>query len=119
MSWQEGGLPWPPLSHVPAGGGHSGDLLCWCLFFPVVSSDSDSDSDLSSSSLEDSLPPAGDRDLKGDKPCRESGEWGKHTAGSGSLSASSSLHPPQVLAQFFWIRKEKWPCGWDNQELTS
>lgn len=39
----------------------------------VVSSDSDSDSDLSSSSLEDRLPPTGDRDLKGDKPCRESG----------------------------------------------
>ncbi|KAF6096753.1 rabphilin 3A like (without C2 domains) [Phyllostomus discolor] len=39
----------------------------------VVSSDSDSDSDLSSSSLEERLPPTGDRDLKGDKSCRESG----------------------------------------------
>nr|KAF6458612.1 rabphilin 3A like (without C2 domains) [Rousettus aegyptiacus] len=39
----------------------------------VVSSDSDSDSDLSSSSLEDRLPPSGVKDLKGDKPCGESG----------------------------------------------
>ncbi|XP_037350255.1 rab effector Noc2 [Talpa occidentalis] len=37
----------------------------------VVSSDSDSDSDLSSSSLE--VLPTGARDLKGDKPCSESG----------------------------------------------
>uniref|UniRef100_A0A2I3H988 Rabphilin 3A like (without C2 domains) n=1 Tax=Nomascus leucogenys TaxID=61853 RepID=A0A2I3H988_NOMLE len=39
----------------------------------VVSSDSDSDSDLSSSSLEDRLPPTGVRDWKGDKPWKESG----------------------------------------------
>ncbi|XP_054313131.1 rab effector Noc2 isoform X1 [Pongo pygmaeus] len=39
----------------------------------VVSSDSDSDSDLSSSSLEDGLPPTGVRDRKGDKPWRGSG----------------------------------------------
>lgn len=58
-----------------------GDLLCWCLFFPVVSSDSDGDSDLSSSSLEDRLPPTGVRDLKGDKPWGQSGECGKHRAG--------------------------------------
>ncbi|XP_030655665.1 rab effector Noc2-like [Nomascus leucogenys] len=40
----------------------------------VVSSDSDSDSDLSSSSLEDRLPPTGVRDWKGDKPWKESGK---------------------------------------------
>uniref|UniRef100_A0A452DZW2 Rabphilin 3A like (without C2 domains) n=1 Tax=Capra hircus TaxID=9925 RepID=A0A452DZW2_CAPHI len=39
----------------------------------VVSSDSDSDSDLSSSSLDDRLPPAGVRDPKGNKPWGESG----------------------------------------------
>ncbi|XP_011358193.2 rab effector Noc2 isoform X1 [Pteropus alecto] len=39
----------------------------------VVSSDSDSDSDLSSSSLEDRLPPSGVKDLKCDKPRGESG----------------------------------------------
>ncbi|XP_032119295.1 rab effector Noc2 isoform X4 [Sapajus apella] len=38
-----------------------------------VSSDSDSDSDLSSSSLEDRLPPTGVRDPKDDKPWRKSG----------------------------------------------
>nr|KAF6458607.1 rabphilin 3A like (without C2 domains) [Rousettus aegyptiacus] len=46
----------------------------------VVSSDSDSDSDLSSSSLEDRLPPSGVKDLKGDKPCGESGK--RHTPAS-------------------------------------
>ncbi|XP_014645204.1 PREDICTED: rab effector Noc2 isoform X3 [Ceratotherium simum simum] len=39
----------------------------------VVSSDSDSDSDLSSSSLEDRLPPTGVRDPRGNKPWGESG----------------------------------------------
>ncbi|KFO25528.1 Rab effector Noc2 [Fukomys damarensis] len=39
----------------------------------VVSSDSDSDSDLSSSSLEDRLPPTGIRDKKGSKPVGEAG----------------------------------------------
>ncbi|XP_040099749.1 rab effector Noc2 isoform X2 [Oryx dammah] len=39
----------------------------------VVSSDSDSDSDLSSSSLDDRLPPAGVRDPKGNKAWGESG----------------------------------------------
>lgn len=39
----------------------------------VVSSDSDSDSDLSSSSLEDGLPPTGIRDKKGSKPVGEAG----------------------------------------------
>uniref|UniRef100_A0A8C9H4P6 RabBD domain-containing protein n=1 Tax=Piliocolobus tephrosceles TaxID=591936 RepID=A0A8C9H4P6_9PRIM len=58
---------------VPAGRGWSSDLLCCGLSLPVVSSDSDSDSDLSSSSLEDRLPPAGVRGPKGDKPWRESG----------------------------------------------
>ncbi|XP_039332395.1 rab effector Noc2 isoform X4 [Saimiri boliviensis] len=42
-----------------------------------ISSDSDSDSDLSSSSLEDRLPPTGVRNPKGDKPWRESGK--RHT----------------------------------------
>lgn len=84
---QEGYLPWSHLSRcwlvqvaVVQVAGRS-DLLCWCLFFPVVSSDSDSDSDLSSSSLEDRLLPSGVKDLKGDKPCGESGKHGKHTAG--------------------------------------
>nr|XP_008513001.1 PREDICTED: LOW QUALITY PROTEIN: rab effector Noc2-like [Equus przewalskii] len=39
----------------------------------VVSSDSDSDSDLSSSSLDDGLPPTGVRDSRGDKAWGESG----------------------------------------------
>ncbi|EHB13363.1 Rab effector Noc2 [Heterocephalus glaber] len=39
----------------------------------VVSSNSDSDSDLSSSSLEDRLPPSGTRDKKGNKPVGEAG----------------------------------------------
>ena len=61
---------------MPAGRGWSGDLLCCGLSLPVVSSDSDSDSDLSSSSLEDRLPPTGVRDRKGDKPWKESGKVG-------------------------------------------
>ncbi|XP_073091154.1 rab effector Noc2 isoform X5 [Manis javanica] len=40
----------------------------------AVSSDSDSDSDLSSSSLEDRLPPSGVRDPKDNKPWGESGK---------------------------------------------
>lgn len=75
-------LPWPPL-HVSAGGGSRGDLLC-CLSFPVVSSDSDSDSDLSSSSLDDGLPPTGVRDSRGDKAWGESGKCGKYAACSPS-----------------------------------
>ncbi|XP_023983377.1 rab effector Noc2 isoform X2 [Physeter macrocephalus] len=51
----------------------------------VVSSDSDSDSDLSSSSLEDRLPPTGVRDRKGDKP------WGE----SGGSVESSKMGPPR------------------------
>lgn len=43
---------------------------------PVVSSDSDSDSDLSSSSLEDRLSSPGLRDPKGGGPWGESGECG-------------------------------------------
>ena len=58
----------------------SGNLLCCCLFFPVVSSDSDSDSDLSSSSLEDRLLATGARAPKGDKPQRESGKHSQYTA---------------------------------------
>ncbi|KAJ8783842.1 hypothetical protein J1605_008885 [Eschrichtius robustus] len=52
---------------------------------PLVSSDSDSDSDLSSSSLEDRLPPTGVRDRKGDKP------WGE----SGGSVESSKMGPPR------------------------
>lgn len=74
LAWQEGGLPWPSLSKCLLLVAGRNDLLCRCLFFPVVSSDSDSDSDLSSSSLEDRLPPTGVRDLKGDKIWGESGK---------------------------------------------
>lgn len=62
---------------------------CWFLFFPVVSSDSDSDSDLSSSSLEDRLPPTGVRDLKGNKAWGESGKPGGH-----AVDFQSPLPPP-------------------------
>ncbi|XP_017366067.1 rab effector Noc2 isoform X2 [Cebus imitator] len=56
-----------------------------------VSSDSDSDSDLSSSSLEDRLPPTGVRDSKGDKPWRESG-------GSDEAPRMGLAHPPGHLS---------------------
>uniref|UniRef100_A0A8B9XHI3 Uncharacterized protein n=1 Tax=Bos mutus grunniens TaxID=30521 RepID=A0A8B9XHI3_BOSMU len=68
-----GGLPWSPLSDTPAGSGQWGVTSCAGVSFPVVSSDSDSDSDLSSSSLDDRLRPAGVRDPKGNKPWGESG----------------------------------------------
>lgn len=55
-------------------GGEWGVTSCAGVSFPVVSSDSDSDSDLSSSSLDDRLPPAGVRDPKGNKPWGESGK---------------------------------------------
>ncbi|XP_026986367.1 rab effector Noc2 isoform X2 [Sagmatias obliquidens] len=51
----------------------------------VVSSDSDSDSELSSSSLEDRLPPTGVRDRKSDRP------WGE----SGGSVESSKMGPPR------------------------
>ncbi|XP_067572821.1 rab effector Noc2 isoform X2 [Pseudorca crassidens] len=51
----------------------------------VVSSDSDSDSDLSSSSLEDRLPPTGVRDRKSGRP------WGE----SGGSVESSKMGPPR------------------------
>ncbi|XP_020013489.1 rab effector Noc2 isoform X2 [Castor canadensis] len=57
----------------------------------VVSSDSDSDSDLSSSSLEDRLPPTGVRDTKGDKPGVESG-------GSVESPRMELAHPPSQLS---------------------
>ncbi|XP_072879944.1 rab effector Noc2 isoform X4 [Chlorocebus sabaeus] len=57
----------------------------------VVSSDSDSDSDLSSSSLEDRLPPTGVRGPKGDKPRRESG-------GSVEAPRMGFTHPPGHLS---------------------
>ncbi|XP_042526466.1 rab effector Noc2 isoform X1 [Dipodomys spectabilis] len=61
----------------------------------VVSSDSDSDSDLSSSSLDDRLPSAGVRDMKGDKPGGESGgsvgaPWMELTRLPSHLSGSQS-----------------------------
>eukprot|EP00074_Homo_sapiens_P101163 XP_016880859.1 rab effector Noc2 isoform X6 [Homo sapiens] len=57
----------------------------------VVSSDSDSDSDLSSSSLEDRLPSTGVRDRKGDKPWKESG-------GSVEAPRMGFTHPPGHLS---------------------
>lgn len=77
---KRGSLPWPSLSKCLLLVAGRNDLLCWCLFFPVVSSDSDSDSDLSSCSLEDRLPSTGIRDLKGDKIWGESGKHEKRTA---------------------------------------
>ncbi|XP_073874279.1 rab effector Noc2 isoform X13 [Macaca fascicularis] len=61
------------------------------LTFLLVSSDSDSDSDLSSSSLEDRLPPAGVRGPKGNKPRRESG-------GSVEAPRMGFTHPPGHLS---------------------
>ncbi|XP_071066510.1 rab effector Noc2 isoform X2 [Dasypus novemcinctus] len=57
----------------------------------VVSSDSDSDSDISSSSLEDRLPPTGVRDLKADKPPGESG-------GSTPSPRTGLARPPSLLS---------------------
>ncbi|KAM8818332.1 rab effector Noc2 isoform 2-T7 [Rhynchonycteris naso] len=57
----------------------------------VVSSDSDSDSDLSSSSLEDRLPPLGVRDLKGDK------SWGE-PGGSMEFPKIELTHPHSHLS---------------------
>ncbi|KAM6175901.1 rab effector Noc2 [Erethizon dorsatum] len=57
----------------------------------VVSSDSDSDSDLSSSSLEDGLPPNGIRDKKGNKSVGESG-------GSVESPRVGLIHPPSHLS---------------------
>ncbi|VTJ55164.1 Hypothetical predicted protein [Marmota monax] len=60
-------------------------------FRAVVSSDSDSDSDLSSSSLEDRLPPTGVRNTKGDKLVGESG-------GSTESPRMGLTHPPSLLS---------------------
>lgn len=57
----------------------------------VVSSNSDSDSDLSSSSLEDRLPPTGVRNTKGDKLVGESG-------GSTESPRMGLTHPPSLLS---------------------
>ncbi|XP_078228459.1 rab effector Noc2 isoform X5 [Callithrix jacchus] len=69
----------PHLRHLPVepaeretGSSESSRIYPWARG-KGVSSDSDSDSDLSSSSLEDRLPPTGVRDPKSDKPWRESG----------------------------------------------
>ena len=77
---RRGGLPqaFCPLC-LPVVTGR-GNLLCWCLFSAVVSSDSDSDSDLSSSSLEDRLLLTGVREPKGAKPCGEAGKQSKDAA---------------------------------------
>uniref|UniRef100_A0A2K6NVX2 Rab effector Noc2 n=1 Tax=Rhinopithecus roxellana TaxID=61622 RepID=A0A2K6NVX2_RHIRO len=64
-------VPLEPAEREPRSS-ETGRIYTWARG-RVVSSDSDSDSDLSSSSLEDRLPPAGVRGLKGDKPWRESG----------------------------------------------
>ncbi|XP_017718862.1 PREDICTED: rab effector Noc2 isoform X3 [Rhinopithecus bieti] len=64
-------VPLEPAEREPRSS-ETGRIYTWARG-RVVSSDSDSDSDLSSSSLEDRLPPSGVRGLKGDKPWRESG----------------------------------------------
>lgn len=104
LAWQEGGLPWPSLSKCLLLVAGRSDLLCWCLFFPVVSSDSDSDSDLSSCSLEDRLPPTGVRDLKGDKIWGESGKREIHqllsrAPSAGDLAASLGPHSPASVCR--------------------
>nr|XP_045231654.1 rab effector Noc2 isoform X1 [Macaca fascicularis] len=63
-------VPVEPAEREPRGS-ETGRIYTWARG-RVVSSDSDSDSDLSSSSLEDRLPPAGVRGPKGNKPRRES-----------------------------------------------
>ncbi|XP_019505945.1 PREDICTED: rab effector Noc2 [Hipposideros armiger] len=64
-------LPVEPAEQEPRST-ETGRVYTWARG-RVVSSDSDSDSDLSSSSLEDRLPPTGVRDLKGNKIWGESG----------------------------------------------
>ncbi|XP_057391852.1 rab effector Noc2 isoform X1 [Balaenoptera acutorostrata] len=76
-------LPMEPAEQEPRST-ESGRVYTWARE-RVVSSDSDSDSDLSSSSLEDRLPPTGVRDRKGDKP------WGE----SGGSVESSKMGPPR------------------------
>ncbi|XP_036123974.1 rab effector Noc2 isoform X2 [Molossus molossus] len=66
-------LPVEPTEQAPRST-ETSRVYTWARGRVVSSdSDSDSDSDLSSSSLEDRLPPTGVRDLKGDKPGGQSG----------------------------------------------
>uniref|UniRef100_A0A2K6CQ15 Rabphilin 3A like (without C2 domains) n=1 Tax=Macaca nemestrina TaxID=9545 RepID=A0A2K6CQ15_MACNE len=82
-------LPVEPAEREPRGS-ETGRIYTWARG-RVVSSDSDSDSDLSSSSLEDRLPPAGVRGPKGNKPRRESG-------GSVEAPRMGFTHPPGHLS---------------------
>ncbi|XP_033041149.1 rab effector Noc2 isoform X7 [Trachypithecus francoisi] len=82
-------VPLEPAEREPRSS-ETGRIYTWARG-RVVSSDSDSDSDLSSSSLEDRLPPAGVRGLKGDKPWRESG-------GSVEDPRMGLTHPPGHLS---------------------
>lgn len=80
LSRQKGGLPQALCLMCLLVVTRKGNLSCWCLFFPVVSSDSDSDSDLSASSLEDRLLLTGVREPTGAKPFGEAGKQNKDTA---------------------------------------
>ncbi|XP_078228455.1 rab effector Noc2 isoform X3 [Callithrix jacchus] len=87
----------PHLRHLPVepaeretGSSESSRIYPWARG-KGVSSDSDSDSDLSSSSLEDRLPPTGVRDPKSDKPWRESG-------GSEDAPRMGLIRPPSHLS---------------------
>lgn len=97
-----GGLPWSPLSETPAGSDQSGVTSCAGVSFPVVSSDSDSDSDLSSSSLDDRLRPAGVRDPKGNKPWGESGKQLTQLTGSAGSRTAASQAPRAVALLLLW-----------------
>ncbi|XP_017718776.1 PREDICTED: rab effector Noc2 isoform X2 [Rhinopithecus bieti] len=123
-------VPLEPAEREPRSS-ETGRIYTWARG-RVVSSDSDSDSDLSSSSLEDRLPPSGVRGLKGDKPWRESdccfpagvqgvlypeGETGLGTGQRGSLrllcthsggrragkgQEPGPARPPHVLGSHTW-----------------
>uniref|UniRef100_A0A2K5ITU9 RabBD domain-containing protein n=1 Tax=Colobus angolensis palliatus TaxID=336983 RepID=A0A2K5ITU9_COLAP len=82
-------VPLEPAEREPRSS-ETGRIYTWARG-RVVSSDSDSDSDLSSSSLEDRLPPAGVRGPKGNKPWRESG-------GTVETPRMGLTHPPGHLS---------------------
>ncbi|XP_033041140.1 rab effector Noc2 isoform X2 [Trachypithecus francoisi] len=93
-------VPLEPAEREPRSS-ETGRIYTWARG-RVVSSDSDSDSDLSSSSLEDRLPPAGVRGLKGDKPWRESASETERVA---SKAPSDVDIPELTLWNLLYERK--------------
>ncbi|XP_017718238.1 PREDICTED: rab effector Noc2 isoform X1 [Rhinopithecus bieti] len=93
-------VPLEPAEREPRSS-ETGRIYTWARG-RVVSSDSDSDSDLSSSSLEDRLPPSGVRGLKGDKPWRESASETERVASK----APSDVDIPELTLWDLLYEKE-------------